>query len=48
MHHYAHLVTHGTLHLHGYDHEADGDAEAMERREIALLKRLKIQDPYGA
>ncbi len=48
MHHYAHLVTHGALHLHGYDHQSDGDAAKMERRETALLKRSKIQDPYGS
>jgi len=48
MHHYAHLVAHGSLHLQGYDHEAEGDAEKMERREIALLGRMKIPDPYGS
>jgi probable rRNA maturation factor len=46
MHHYAQMVTHGILHLHGYDHEAEGDAAAMERREIALLARMKIPNPY--
>ncbi len=48
QHHYAHLVTHGTLHLQGYDHEADNDARVMEQREVALLARLKIANPYGA
>ena len=48
QHHYAHLVTHGTLHLQGYDHEADNDARVMEQREVALLARLKIADPYSA
>ena len=47
QHHYAHLVTHGTLHLQGYDHEADNDARVMEQREVALLARLKIADPYS-
>ena len=48
QHHYAHLVTHGSLHLQGYDHEADNDARVMEQREVALLARLKIANPYGA
>ena len=47
QHHYAHLVTHGTLHLQGYDHEADNDAQVMEQREVALLARMKIADPYS-
>ena len=47
QHHYAHLVTHGTLHLQGYDHEADNDARVMEQREVALLARLKIANPYS-
>ncbi len=46
MHHYAHLVTHGALHLQGYDHEADDAAKVMEQREIALLSRMKIPNPY--
>ena len=48
MHHYAHLVTHGALHLQGYDHEADDAAKVMERREIALLSRMKIPNPYAS
>ncbi len=48
QHHYAHLVTHGTLHLQGYDHDADNDARVMEQREVALLARMKIANPYGA
>jgi probable rRNA maturation factor len=47
MHHYAHMVIHATLHLQGYDHETDAGAEVMERREIALLGRMKIANPYG-
>ena len=44
--HWAHLIVHGTLHLAGYDHEEDGDAARMERREIAILKRLGFGNPY--
>ncbi len=44
--HWAHLVVHGTLHLIGYDHEEDRDAARMERREIAVLKRLGFANPY--
>ena len=45
-HHYAHLVTHATLHLQGYDHEKGCAAEVMERREIDLLARMRIPNPY--
>ena len=44
--HWAHLVVHGTLHLIGYDHERDADARRMERREIAVLRRLGFANPY--
>ena len=46
MHHLAHLAVHGFLHLVGYDHEANGGADAMERLEIAILARLDVPDPY--
>ena len=46
--HLAHLVVHGVLHLLGYDHEDDGDARAMERLEISVLKTLGIANPYFA
>ena len=45
--HAAHLVVHGTLHLLGYDHQADGDAADMEAREIRALARIGIADPYA-
>lgn len=45
--HLAHLVIHGVLHLLGHDHEADGEAEAMERRERALLASIGVPDPYA-
>lgn len=44
--HWAHLVVHGALHLIGYDHEREADAERMERREIAVLRRLGFANPY--
>jgi len=45
--HFAHLVVHGMLHLLGYDHIVDGEAEEMESMEIQILKGLGIEDPYG-
>lgn len=45
LHHLAHLTVHGFLHLMGYDHETDLDAEAMERLESAILARLDVPDP---
>jgi probable rRNA maturation factor len=44
--HWAHLVVHGSLHLLGYDHERDDEARRMERREVAVLKRFGIPNPY--
>ncbi|MBO22783.1 MAG: rRNA maturation RNase YbeY [Rhodospirillaceae bacterium] len=44
--HLSHLVVHGTLHLLGFDHENDDDAEAMEELERAVLNGLGITDPY--
>jgi len=44
--HWAHIVIHGCLHLAGFDHVADPDAEEMEARERALLADLGIADPY--
>jgi probable rRNA maturation factor len=46
-HHLAHLAVHGYLHLVGYDHGNDREAETMERLEAAILSRLGIRDPYA-
>ncbi|MGE0280486.1 MAG: rRNA maturation RNase YbeY [Rhizobiaceae bacterium] len=46
-HHISHLVVHGLLHLIGYDHETDEDAEEMEALERRILARLAIPDPYA-
>jgi probable rRNA maturation factor len=45
--HVSHLVVHGTLHLFGYDHMSDADAERMETLEAAVLATLGIADPYA-
>jgi probable rRNA maturation factor len=45
--HLAHLVIHGYLHLLGYDHMTNSEAEKMERLEAGLLRRLGIPDPYA-
>lgn len=45
--HLAHLVVHGTLHLMGFDHETDDEAETMEALERQVLAGLGIADPYG-
>ncbi|MBY6017541.1 rRNA maturation RNase YbeY [Halomonas denitrificans] len=46
MDHWAHMVIHGCLHLIGYDHIDDEDAEEMESLERQLLAQLGIADPY--
>lgn len=45
-HHFQHLVIHGYLHLLGYDHESEEDANKMEQLEVELLKALNIPNPY--
>ncbi len=44
--HWAHMVVHGVLHLKGYDHIEDAEAEIMEALEIQILHKLGITDPY--
>lgn len=47
-HHLQHLVAHGVLHLLGYDHMSDDEAEAMEGLERVVLAGLGVPDPYQA
>jgi probable rRNA maturation factor len=44
--HWAHMVVHGVLHLLGYDHCVDNEAEEMEKLERAILRGLNYPDPY--
>jgi probable rRNA maturation factor len=45
--HLSHLIAHGLLHLFGYDHVTDEEAEVMETTERNILARLAIPDPYA-
>jgi len=47
LHHLAHLAVHGYLHLLGYDHQTDSEAEAMEALERDILAAMRIPDPYA-
>ena len=47
-HHLAHLTVHGFLHLFGYDHETDREAEEMERLERKIMSAMNMPDPYFA
>ncbi|HSC79348.1 MAG TPA: rRNA maturation RNase YbeY [Chitinolyticbacter sp.] len=44
--HYCHMVVHGVLHLQGYDHLEDAEAEAMEALETQIVTTLGYDDPY--
>ena len=44
--HWAHMLVHGVLHLYGFDHENDADAEKMETREKIILAQIGFPDPY--
>lgn len=48
LHHLSHLTVHGFLHLMGYDHQNDSEADAMEGLESAILARLAVPNPYSA
>jgi probable rRNA maturation factor len=48
LHHLAHLTAHGFLHLIGYDHQTDGQADEMEGLESKIMTRLNMPDPYPA
>jgi probable rRNA maturation factor len=45
-HHLRHLIVHGVLHLLGWDHEEQAEAERMEALEVAILRHLEVPDPY--
>ena len=44
--HWAHIIVHGVLHLLGYDHIDETEAELMENKEITILNMLNIKNPY--
>ncbi len=46
LHHLSHLTVHGFLHLAGYDHRTDAEAEAMEALESEIMARMNMPDPY--
>ena len=46
MAHWAHMVVHGSLHLLGYDHIEDGEAEEMEALEVEFMAALGFENPY--
>jgi probable rRNA maturation factor len=48
LHHLAHLSVHGFLHLLGYDHQTDSQAEAMEGLESRIMRSMNMPDPYLA
>ncbi len=45
-HHWAHIIVHGVLHLLGYDHTDEDEAEIMENKEINILRTLNLSNPY--
>ncbi|MGY0635615.1 MAG: rRNA maturation RNase YbeY [Paraglaciecola chathamensis] len=45
-HHWAHMIVHGALHLLGFDHITDDEAQQMEALEVIILKQFSIDDPY--
>ena len=47
-HHFTHMLVHGCLHLMGYDHETDAEAEEMEALEVEILAGMGVKNPYAA
>ncbi|MGB9153879.1 MAG: rRNA maturation RNase YbeY [Alphaproteobacteria bacterium] len=47
INHTTHLIIHGLLHLFGYNHEHDDEADLMEKLEIRIMKALDLPDPYA-
>ena len=45
--HWAHMIVHGTLHLLGFDHDNDADAQEMEALEVRVLASKNVTDPYA-
>jgi probable rRNA maturation factor len=48
VHHLQHLVVHGLLHLLGFDHDTEAEAEIMEGLEVQILAAIEVPDPYAA
>ena len=46
MHHFIHMLVHGILHLKGYDHIEENEAEEMESHEIKILEDMGVKNPY--
>ena len=47
MHHLVHLIVHSTLHILGYDHQTEIERQSMEAKEILILSKLSITNPYA-
>ena len=44
--HFSHILVHGLLHLFGYDHKNTSDTEIMQKKEISILEKINIKNPY--
>tara|TARA_B100000989_G_scaffold246827_1_gene194052 strand:+ start:198 stop:683 length:486 start_codon:yes stop_codon:yes gene_type:complete len=44
--HFSHILVHGLLHLFGYDHKNSSDTEIMQKKEISILEKINIKNPY--
>lgn len=44
--HFSHILIHGLLHLFGYDHRTQAEAKKMQEKEISILEKIKIRNPY--